>query len=356
MTARVVHLASGREWRGGQRQVWLLARELARLDVRQVVVTGGASELAARLERDRIPIHPATWRAGLDPRVLPPLLSALGPRDTLVHAHDAHALTLAGLATCLVRRPLVVTRRVDFHLRRRGFWARADRIVAISEAVADVLAADGIARDRVTVVHSGISLEDACRAAPLDVRAKLGLPADTLVAANVAALVPHKDHATLLRAAAITSATLPALHWVIAGEGPERGRLERSRHELGLDGRVHFLGHIEEPVRLVAGADLFVMCSREEGLGTSVLEAMARGIPVASTAAGGLPEMLGDGAGLLVPIGDAAGLAAAVGRILSEPGLGRALVDRAGQAVQRFTSARMAEAIRSVYRSCVPLP
>jgi glycosyltransferase involved in cell wall biosynthesis len=356
MTARVVHLASGREWRGGQRQVWLLARELASLEVRQVVVTGGATELAARLERDGIPVHPVTWRAGLDPRVLPALLSELGPRDTLVHAHDAHALTLAGLATRLVRRPLVVTRRVDFHLRRRGLWARADRIVAISEAVAGVLVADGISRERVTVVHSGISLEDACRAAPLDIRALLGLPADTLVAANVAALVPHKDHATLLRAAAASSATFPSLHWVIAGAGPERARLEGLRQELGLEQRVHFLGHVEEPVRLVADADLFVMSSREEGLGTSVLEAMARGIPVASTAAGGLPEMLRDGAGLLVPVGDAGGLAAAVARVLSEPGLGRALVDRAGHAVQHFTSARMAEAIRSVYRSCVPLP
>jgi glycosyltransferase involved in cell wall biosynthesis len=356
MTARVVHLASGREWRGGQRQVWLLARELARLDVRQVVVTGGGTELAARLERDRIPVRPVTWRAGLDPRVLPPLLAELGPRDTLVHAHDAHALTLAGLATRLRRRPLVVTRRVDFPLRRRGLWARADRVVAISEAVAGILVADGISRDRVTVVHSGISLDDACRAIPLDIRARLQLPPEARVAVNVAALVPHKDHATLLRAAAASAASFPSLHWVVAGAGPERDRLEALRRELGLEGQVHFLGHVEEPVRLVADADVFVMSSREEGLGTSVLEAMARGIPVASTAAGGLPEMLRDGAGLLVPVGDAAGLAAAVARILSEPGLGRTLVDRAGEAVQRFTSARMAEAIRSVYRSCAPLP
>jgi glycosyltransferase involved in cell wall biosynthesis len=356
MTARVVHLASGREWRGGQRQVWLLARELVRLGVRQVVVTGGGTELAARLERDRVPVRPVTWRAGLDPRVLPALLAELGPRDALVHAHDAHALTLAGLATRLHRRPLVVTRRVDFHLRRRGLWARADRVVAISEAVAAILVADGIARERVTVVHSGISLDDARRAVPLDVRARLELPPAAPVAVNVAALVPHKDHTTLLRAAAAAAPSFPSLHWVIAGTGPERGRLEALRRALGLERQVHFLGHVEEPVRLVADADVFVMSSREEGLGTSVLEALARGIPVASTAAGGLPEMLGDGAGLLVPVGDAAGLAAAVARILSDPRLRRTLVDRAGEAVQHFTSARMAEAIRSVYRSCAPLP
>jgi glycosyltransferase involved in cell wall biosynthesis len=86
---------------------------------------------------------------------------------------------------------------------------------------------------------------------------------------------------------------------------------------------VHLLGHIPDPACLVADADLFVMSSREEGLGTSVLDAMAIGIPVASTTAGGLPEMLQDGAGVLAPPGDAAALAGAIARLLTEPGLAR---------------------------------
>jgi glycosyltransferase involved in cell wall biosynthesis len=176
------------------------------------------------------------------------------------------------------------------------------------------------------------------------------------VAANVGALVGHKDHATRLRAAARLVGRFPSLHWVVAGEGPERAPLERLRADLGLDGRVHLLGHIPEPARLVADADLFVMSSREEGLGTAVLDAMALGIPVASTTAGGLPEMLEDGAGVLAPPRDPDALAHAVARLLDEPGLARSVSQKALATVARFTAERMAEAVGSVYRSCCPFP
>ena len=354
MTARVVHVASGREWRGGQRQVWLLARELAHAGVEQVVVTGARSELAQRLAEDGVRVRAVPWSAGLDPRVVPAVLGELRGVDAVVHAHDAHAVTLGGLAALIGRRPLVATRRVDFRLRRPGFWARAYRVIAISRAVADVLAADGIAPSRIAVIHSGVDLDDLRRTPRLGVRERLGLAPGTTVAANVAALVGHKDHATLLQAAARLALRFPALHWVVAGEGPERPALERLRGELRLEGRVHLLGHIPDPARLVADADLFVMSSRQEGLGTSVLEAMALGIPVASTAAGGLPEMLQDGAGVLAPPGDPDALADAVARVLAEPGLARALAERASRAVEGFTAARMAEAVLSVYRSCAP--
>jgi L-malate glycosyltransferase len=357
VTPRVIHVASGREWRGGQRQVWLLARELARLgDVEQIVVTGRGSELATRLARDGVPVRGVPWRAGLDPRVLPGLVAELRRSSGLVHAHDAHAVTLGGLAAGLTGRPLVATRRVDFPLRRRGFWSRATRVIAISRAVADVLVTDGIARERISVVHSGIDLAELHRIPRLGIRSRLGLPPDAVVAANVAALVPHKDHATLLRAAAALAGRLPGLHWVVAGEGSERTALERLRAELGVAQRVHLIGHLEEPAGLVADADCFVMSSREEGLGTSVLDAMALGTPVASTTAGGLPEMLQDGAGVLAPPGDPEALADAVARLLTEPGLALEVSARATAAVERFTARRMAEAVRSVYRSCVSFP
>lgn len=356
MSVRVVHVASGREWRGGQRQVWLLARELARMgDIEQTVVTGAGSELARRLADDGVPVREARWAAGLDPRVIPVTLRALRP-GAVLHAHDAHSVTLAGIAAQIAGRPLVATRRVDFHLQRRGFWGRADRVIAISRAVGDVLRADGIAAERIAVIPSGISLDDARSATPLGIRERLGLPTAAAIAANVAALVGHKDHATLLRAAALLRDAMPGLHWVIAGEGPLRAEIERQRGELGLAGIVHLLGHIPDPVRLIADADVYVMSSSQEGLGTAVLDAMALGIPVASTAAGGLPEVLGDESGLLVPPGDFAALADAVRRIVTDSTVRTALIDRASIAVRRFTARRMADDVVSVYRSCASFP
>lgn len=357
MTVRVVHVAAGREWRGGQRQVLLLTRELARLgSIEQVVVTGQGSELARRLHGNGVPVREVRWTAGLDPRVIPATIGELRAGGSVLHAHDAHAVTLAGIAAWVSGKPFVATRRVDFHLRRRGFWGRAAKVIAISRAVAGVLLADGIGIGRVTIVPSGIDLDEARSAAPLGVRERLGLPAGATIAANVAALVGHKDHATLLRAAELLRETVPMLHWVIAGEGPLRPVIERLRDELGLAGRVHLLGQIPDPVRLIADADLYVMSSSQEGLGTSVLDAMALGIPVASTAAGGLPDMLADGGGLLVPPGDFAALADAIRRVLTDSTLRAALIGRANTAVERFTARRMAEDVVSVYRSCASFP
>ena len=352
MTPPVIHVASGREWRGGQRQVWLLAQQLNRLGAEQVVVTGSATELARRLQSSGIPVRTATWKAGVDPRVVPPILSELSQRPAVLHAHDSHALTLAGICSWLRRSPLVVTRRVDFPLTHAGFWTHADRVIAISDAVAHVLVQSGVSRERISVIHSGISLEETRKAVPLGVRDLLRLGPGARVAANVAALVPHKDHATLVNAASHLAGPHPELHWVIAGGGELRPTLETQIRQLGLEGRVHLIGHLVSPERLIADADVFVMSSRQEGLGTSVLEAMALGIPVASTTAGGLPEMLAADSGLLVPPSDPGALAGAVARILEAPGLGARLAEKARTNVLRFSDLRMAEEVRSVYRSC----
>ncbi len=352
MTPRIVHVASGREWRGGQRQVLLLAQSLARLGVEQVVVTGTRTELARRLRFSGIPIRTTRWTVGLDPRVIPVIIHELRRKPALLHAHDAHSLSLAGLCATLTGTPLVVTRRVDFPLRRRGFWTRAQRVIAISNAVASVLVQGGVAAERISVIHSGISLDGTRMAGRMGVRDRLGLAANTRVAANVAALVGHKDHGTLVNAAKELERRQPDLHWVVAGEGDLRPALEAQIERLGVRGRVHLMGQIVNPEGLIADADVFVMSSRQEGLGTSVLEAMALGIPVASTRAGGLPEMLDDGAGLLVEPGDSAGLARAVERILLEPDTRTRLVEQARSRVLRFTDSRMAEEVRSVYRSC----
>jgi len=351
MSAPVVHVASGREWRGGQRQVWLLAQALGRSGVQQVVVTGAGTELARRLRSSGVPVRTIPWKAGLDPRVLPAILGEIRRSRAVLHAHDSHALSLSGVCAVLTETPLIVTRRVDFPLRRKGFWARANRVIAISHAVAAVLARGGVDPERITVIHSGISVDHTRNAARLGARGLLGLAPHARVAANVGALVPHKDHATLVNAAKQLEHRHPDLHWVVAGEGELRAALETQIGALGLRGRVHLMGQILAPERLIADANLFVMSSRQEGLGTSVLEAMALGIPVASTTAGGLPEMLGSGAGLLVSPGDPIALADAVNQLLENAELRIKLVERARAEVLRFTDLRMAEEVRSVYRS-----
>jgi glycosyltransferase involved in cell wall biosynthesis len=352
---RVIHLASGREWRGGQNQVLLLARALAARtsEIEQIVVTGRRSLLARRLAAEGVPVRAVGWRAGLSLAALAGTIREAVRGPALIHAHDAHALTIAGVAGILTGTPYLATRRVDFPLRRPALWLRAERIIAISEAVRSVLLADGIPPGRVVRVHSGIDLETVRRSRSGDIRARLGLPESGPLAVAVGALVGHKDHATLIDAAAALHRTRPELHWVIAGEGPLRGALEDRIAAHALGDRVHLPGHVPEPLRLIAGADVFVMSSREEGLGTSVLDAMALDVPIAATRAGGIPEMLDRGAGLLSPPGDAAALADSVARILDDQALRASLVGQAQNRVEEFSATAMAEGVLAVYRSIV---
>lgn len=351
---RVLLVDSGREWRGGQAQVHLLARELARdpgLEVR--LVTQRASELARRASDDGVTVRGATWRAALDPRALWALsreVRTFGP--TILHAHDSHALLLAAWARrCAagsVTPALIATRRVDFHLRRPSLWRCTARVIAVSDAVRRVLVSDGVPAAHIAVVRDGIDA-DAVRSAaatPLAIRARLGLSPTTPLAVNVAALVAHKDHHTLIAAAGIAAALRPDLHWVVAGDGPLRGALAGEITRAALEPRVHLLGHIPEADALIGEADVFVMSSREEGLGSAVLNALALGKPVVATRAGGLPEIAP--ASGLVPVGDAEALARAVVRALEHP--------EPTALAAEYTATEMARGVLAVYRTLPPVP
>jgi glycosyltransferase involved in cell wall biosynthesis len=350
MRPRIVHVASGREWRGGQNQAYLLARRLAEQGVAQVVVTGRGTLLAKRLRHDGIPVRECGWDMGIDPRAAWAAWDEARRGPSILHAHDGHATTLAAVAGGIAGRPFVTTRRVDFHLRSPGTWRRAARVIAISRAVRDILLADGIATDRLRVVHSGIDLAAVRhRGAAPDPRPALGLPVDRPLLLNVAALADHKDQLTLVEAAAALRARHPAALWVIAGEGPERPALEARIASLGLGATVRLLGQVPDPMPLIRHCTLFVMSSKEEGLGTTVLDAMAIGAPVVATRAGGIPEMLEGGAGTLVPIRDPAALADGVATLLADPARAAAQVRTATAGVEGFSDAAMARGVLSVY-------
>lgn len=335
---------AGREWRGGQNQVRVLLRELAqRRDIELRLVTHRAGELARRVA-GIVPIDGVTWSMGLDPRAWWKIRRILRSfRPALVHVHDSHSLTLARLARARV--PLVAHRRVDFHVRPGSAWFGATRIVAVSAAVKRILVEDGVRPGRITVIPDGIDPAEIHGNASrtLDIRARLSLPAHTPLVVNVAALVDHKDQITLIRAAAAARSLQPDLQWAIAGEGPRRAALAAEITRLGLGDRVHLLGYITEVDALIREADVFVMSSREEGMGSVILHALVLGKSVVCTAAGGIPEFVPSDA--LVPVADPAALARRVVDALAHP-VATSLPDR-------LTAKSMAEATLALYRSLV---
>ena len=348
---RVLHVDSGREYRGGQDQVRLLARELARMpDVEQRLVTRRESELARRAAAEGVAVRPVPWAAGLDPRAWWRLVvEALAWPPDLIHAHNAHAVTLAVWARRFLRHVgaeprVVATRRVVFRVRAASALRSADAVIAVSQAVKTGLVAEGLASREIAVIPDGVDpVEIRAAATPLHVRARLALADTTPLAANIAALEPSKDQATLVRAAHAARSLKPDLHWVVAGAGPSRPELEREIRRLGVADRVHLLGHVDQADALIGECDVLVMSSREEGLGSVVLHALALGKPVVATAAGGLPEIVPSR--WLAPVGDADALARLVVDALEHP---------APFALPpQCTAAAMSAGVLALYRSLV---
>ncbi len=368
---RIVHVASGREWRGGQKQVWLLATTLHEMHgavrapaaptdgagsagrrdrLEQVVVTGAGSELESCLRSGGVPVRAAAWSAGIDPRAVWAALDEARRGPCILHAHDGHSVFIAGVAATLTGRPMVATRRVDFRLKRPFFWKRATRVIAVSNAVRAVLLKRGFDATRIPVIWSAMDVDAVAATRPIDVRGTLGLPADAQVAINAAALAPEKDQATLIEAAARLAARLPRLRWIIAGEGRVRADLERLIAARGMQDRVRLVGFLPDPRPWVAASDLMVLSSREEGFGGTLLDALALGVPIVATRAGGIPEVVGGEAGLLVPPGNPTAFAAAVAQVIENADLRRRLSDAGRIRAGDFSHRRSAEAVLEVYR------
>ena len=346
---------SARDWRGGQNQVLLTALGMSSRghQVRVACQAGGAFEARARAAG--LPTAPMVFHGDLSPRPVLALARLLRQeRPEIVHLHDPHALAAGVLAASLgAGAPLVATRRVDFRLRglaSRWKHRSCARVVAVSQAIANVLAGDGLLAPRVRIVYEGVPdrpAQPGGRAA----LAALGVPPDAPVVGNVAALTDHKDHATLLDAAVLVTARLPATRFVIVGEGALRKRLEAQARASGLDGRVIFTGFRSDLDCLLPAFTVFCLSSHMEGLGTSVLDAMAFARPVVATAAGGIPEAVADGrTGRIVPIRDAHALAGALVELLLDPARGEAL-GAAGRSrfEEEFTADRMVERTLAVY-------
>lgn len=250
----------------------------------------------------------------------------------VIHAHDPHAVAMASLALSFgapTPRPrLIASRRVDFHLQGNSFshwkYRQVDGFIAASKAIRDILVHDGIDASRVEVVHDGIDVEKIAHLPAVDMHVEYWLPHGVPVIVNVGALVGHKGQRHLIDAMPLVMREVPDAHVVIFGEGDLRAPLEKQVKHLSLDKRVLLPGFREDVLALVKSADLFVMSSVTEGLGSAVLDAMAMGLAVVGTRAGGIPEAVMEGeTGLLVEPGEPAPLAAAIVQLLKDASLRR---------------------------------
>jgi len=237
---------------------------------------------------------------------------------------------------------------------RSAYWqlralARGvDRYLAVSGAIAaELVERLGWPAAKVEVSYNAVDVARTAVAPPPGLREQLGGGATRPLVLTPARLDAQKGHDVLLEAAT----AVPDARFVFAGEGPERGRLEALAADKGLADRVLFLGRRDDVPQLLAAADVFALPSLYEGSSLAVLEAMAAGTPVVSSAIGGTDELIEAGeSGLLVAPGDSGALATALRRLLDEPELGQRLAARARERVEEdLTRERMAARVTGVY-------
>jgi len=350
MDRPILQLNIERGWRGGERQTLLTMQQLRELgeSVELVARRGEALALAARAEG--FTVHEVDGTAGLAGFLL-----RRGRRFRVLHAQTANTLTWLALLKKWVGRPVVFTRRTAFPLSPERLrktlwkWRKVDAFAAISEAAVRQPREAGLSVRliRSAVVRRPIDMDRA-----LDFGLQFALRGKRVVA-TAAALTREKDPCTLIRAIDILRRSRDDFLCLHLGAGGDvEAEAQALVRELDLEPYYVFTGFQDRVEDLYRLMDVFVLSSREEALGSSVLDAFLYSVPVVSTDAGGLPELLAGGRGLLVPVGDATALAEAIGRVLDDADLRGDMIEKAHAYVLREHDAKaMARRYLELYRS-----
>ncbi|MGB3617001.1 MAG: glycosyltransferase family 4 protein [Catalinimonas sp.] len=356
---RVLHLSSERSWRGGEQQMSYLIAESRRRGMRTWVACRAGSRFAEHCRREGVPHVELPFRHAFD------LRTALGIKGMcaahgieLVHVHSGKSHGIAVLAAELGNAPpIILSRRVDFPVRRnrltRWKWnhRRVEKIICVSAAIERIVRAGVRRPERCVTVHSGVN-PARCRPPVGYLRKRFDLAPDVPLVGNTSALAEHKDYPTFVETAARVLRERPDVRFCIVGEGAERAAIETRVREQGLADRVLLTGFLDNVPEVLPELDVFLITSRTEGLGTSVLDAFACRVPVVATAAGGIPEMVThERTGLLAPVGNADALSDAVLRLLDDVDLRTDLVERAERRLRAsFTHEATARRTLDVYR------
>ncbi len=329
--------------------------------------------LAAELAGAGIPVTSLGARSNADLRWMWRLRALVEAGDfDVVHFHLPYTAALGRLVVATIRGTRR-TRRPAIVYTEHSLWNRMavaikglnratigldQALIVVSDAARDAL--PPTLRGRARVIVHGVDLAKAAQFTDQrdqvrsEVRAELGVPDGSLLVTTVANLRPEKGYDVLLDTVRRVADEGLDVRFVAVGRGPLEAEIHARHRELGLGDHLQLLGERDDVLRLLAGSDVFLLASWQEGLPVSLMEATSMGMPIIATAVGGVPQIITDGVdGLIVPPGEPDLLAGAVRRLASDPELRARLGTGAKERSAMFNVALASREIEDIYRTVV---
>lgn len=351
----ILFLISSEGYYGVENMLVTLALQLSQQGCRCVVGVfcnshSPHTEVAEQAERQGLTVEIIACNGRWDWSAVTQIRSLLAKHDVhVLHPHGYKADLYALAAASRNRVPLLATTHnwpskllsmrayaILDRLALRAF----DKVIVVSDAVADILRHSGMAAEKVAMIPNGVDL-DRFRSAVPKLRNEIGL-AHNPVVGFVGRLVPDKGGALLVRAAQHVLTIHPNTTFVLVGEGPAHQEWKALAGELGIDKQVIFVGARDDMPEVYASFDMVVLPSLIEALPMCLLEAMAAGKPVIATRVGAVPRLVVEAqTGLLLEPGDVSALAQAILRLLENPDMACQLGENGRAHVARHFSAEV---------------
>lgn len=359
---KVLHLSSERSWRGGEQQIAYLIEASINKGIACFVACKKGSAFEDYCLKNNIPYIAVGFKNELDIFTALELKKICKQKGIdIIHAHSSHSHAMAVWSAILGNQTrFFLHRRVDFPMKNNFFssfkfnFRGIEKIICISKKIEEVMRKDLKVPDKCLTVSSGIDLDRFSKSVDTGVLKKqLNIPENGKIIGNISAIADHKDYYTFVDVADQVIEKNPTTYFVLIGDGPLYEEIKSHIATKRNKTQILMTGFRNDIPEIIKELDIFLMTSKTEGLGTTLLDTFANRIPVVATRAGGIPEaVIHDETGLLADIKDVSTLVNHVTRLLADDQLCERLTERAYRhLLNNFTKEKMADGVIAAYQN-----
>jgi len=363
----IFHLDDSKNLRGGERQLLYLSEELNKLKIINYIVAKKNSPLEKEAKKINTPLLNLPYLSDWD--FISAIILAFKIKKIIansktipiIHSHTGKTASIALITSIFIKAITIVHRRVDFRLK--GYlsvlkYKKVDYIISISNAIKKILVKSGINSQKISVINSSIDfkkikIEDK-KLAKEKISEIYKIYKKNIFIGSLIALVPHKDPLNLIRAAKYVVEKYRNVEFLICGEGELKEKCKDEIKRLNLGNNFHLLGYCSNNIEILNALDIFVLPSKEEGLGSVLIEAMALGLPIVATDAGGIPEIIKNRInGIIVPKENPSELGKALIELIENKDLRENLSQKAKDISKYYSSEIMAKKTIDIYEKAI---